>query len=88
MRIEPRRIAAPGRARVAKLLADANDHFFNYLKANGTQLLRVGQLIVARTIRSIFLLFMTLMVAGYLMHTRESHRLLSVVGARECTHKL
>ncbi len=71
MRIEPHRIAAPGRVRVATLLADANDHFFNYLKSNGTQLLKVGQLIVARTIRSIFLLFMTLMVAGYLMHTRE-----------------
>ncbi len=71
MRVEPHRVTAPGRARVVKLLADANDHFFNYLKANGGQLLKVGQLIVARTIRSIFLLFMTLMVAGYLMHTRE-----------------
>ena len=71
LRIEPHRTTAEGRVRVAKLLADANDHFFNYLKANGGQLLRVGRLIVARTIRSIFLLFMTLMVAGYLMHTRE-----------------
>ena len=71
MRIEPHRTATENRVRVAKLMADANDHFFNYLKANGGQLLKVGQLIVARTIRSIFLLFMTLMVAGYLMHTRE-----------------
>lgn len=71
MRVEPHRGVLAGRVRVAKLLADSNDHFFNYVKANGGQLLKVGQLIVARTIRSIFLLFMTLMVAGYLMHTRE-----------------
>ncbi len=71
MRIEAHRPAAAGRVRVAKLLADANGHFFDYLKSNGAQLLKVGQLIVARTVRSIFLLFMTLMVAGYLMHTRE-----------------
>ena len=71
MRIEPHRINGNGRVRVTQLLAEANDHFFNYVKANGAQLFRVGQLIIARTIKSVFLLFMTLMVAGYLMHTRE-----------------
>jgi predicted PurR-regulated permease PerM len=71
MRIEPRKANGNGRVRVTEMLASANDHFFNYIKANGGQLLRVGQLIVSRTIKSIFLLFMTLMVAGYLMHTRE-----------------
>jgi predicted PurR-regulated permease PerM len=71
MRIEPYRSNGNGRVRVTDLLASANDHFFNYVKANGGQLLKVGQLIISRTIKSIFLLFMTLMVAGYLMHTRE-----------------
>ena len=71
MRIEAHRPAATGRVRVAQLLADAGDHFFNYVRSNGVQLLKVGQLIIARIIRSIFVLFMTLMVAGYLMHTRE-----------------
>ena len=71
MRIEAYRSNGNARVRVTDLLASANDHFFNYVKANGGQLLKVGQLIVSRTIKSVFLLFMTLMVAGYLMHTRE-----------------
>ena len=71
MRIEPHKTNGNGRVRVAEMLASVNDNLFNYVKANGGQLLRVGQLIVSRTIKSIFLLLMTLMVAGYLMHTRE-----------------
>jgi predicted PurR-regulated permease PerM len=70
-RIEPHQPAHAGRVRIAKLLAGVNDHFFDYLKANGLQLLKVGRAIVSGTTRAIFLLFMTLMVAGYLMHTRE-----------------
>lgn len=42
-----------------------------YAKSNAVELLKVGQQIVARVTRGIFLFFMTLMVAGYLMHTRE-----------------
>jgi predicted PurR-regulated permease PerM len=71
MRIEPHRPASAGRVRVTGILADANNHLFNLVKSNGVQLLKFGQLIIARTISGIFLLFMTLMVAGYLMHTRE-----------------
>ena len=70
-RIEPHQSAHAGRIRVAQLLAGANDHFFDYLKSNGVQLLKVGRAIVSGATRFIFLLFMTLMVAGYLMHTRE-----------------
>jgi predicted PurR-regulated permease PerM len=70
-RIEPHQTAAPGRVRVAKLLAGANDQIFKYVKANSLQLLKVGRAIVSGTTRAIFLLFMMLMVAGYLMYTRE-----------------
>jgi hypothetical protein len=71
MRIEPHRPAQAERLRAAHLLASANTYVFEYLRSNGLQLLKVGRIIVAGTTRSIFLLFMTLMVAGYLMHTRE-----------------
>lgn len=70
-RIEPHQSAHPGRVRIAQLLAGANDQVFDYLRANGLQLLKVGRAIVSGTTRAIFLLFMTLMVAGYLMYTRE-----------------
>ncbi len=43
-----------------------------FAKGNLLEIVRVGQLIVSKLSRGIFLLFMTLMVAGYLMHTRES----------------
>ena len=72
MRIEPHQKPRVDRIRTAHLLASANEYVFDYLKSNGLQLLKVGRLIVAGTTHSIFLLFMTLMVAGYLMHTRET----------------
>jgi predicted PurR-regulated permease PerM len=43
-----------------------------YVKANALEIIAVGNAIVRKVARSIFLLFMTLMVAGYVMHTRES----------------
>jgi len=43
-----------------------------YVKANALEILAVGKAIVSQVTRSIFLLFMTLMVAGYIMHTREA----------------
>jgi predicted PurR-regulated permease PerM len=43
-----------------------------YVKANALEILSVGNSIVRQIARSVFLLFMTLMVAGYIMHTRES----------------
>lgn len=56
---------------VSELLNDSVEGTIHYLKGNALQLLRVGQAILARVTRGIFLTFMTLMVAGYLMHTRD-----------------
>jgi predicted PurR-regulated permease PerM len=60
-----------GSFRVSDLLNDSVEGTLTYLKGNVLQLLRVGQAIIARVTRGIFLTFMTLMVAGYLMHTRD-----------------
>ena len=60
-----------GAFRVSDLLNDSVEGTIHYLKGNALQLLRVGQAIVSRVTRGIFLTFMTLMVAGYLMHTRD-----------------
>jgi predicted PurR-regulated permease PerM len=43
-----------------------------YAKAHALEIIAVGNAVVRQVARSIFLLFMTLMVAGYIMHTRES----------------
>jgi predicted PurR-regulated permease PerM len=43
-----------------------------YVKAHALEIIAVGNAIVRQVARSVFLLFMTLMVAGYIMHTRES----------------
>jgi predicted PurR-regulated permease PerM len=45
---------------------------FGYLKANALEILQLANTIVRTIARGIFLLFMTLMVAGYIMHTREA----------------
>jgi predicted PurR-regulated permease PerM len=63
--------ADDGSFRVSDLLNDSVEGTIHYLKGNALQLLRVGQAIIARVSRGIFLTFMTLMVAGYLMHTRD-----------------
>jgi predicted PurR-regulated permease PerM len=60
-----------GTFRVSDLLNDSVEGTIHYLKGNALQLIRVGQAIIARVTRGIFLTFMTLMVAGYLMHTRD-----------------
>lgn len=56
----------------SRVVDDAGEHVVTYLKKNAMQIVSVGRAIVTYTSRGIFLLFMTLMVAGYLMHTRES----------------
>jgi predicted PurR-regulated permease PerM len=60
-----------GPFRVSQLLNDSVDGTIHYLKSNALQLIRFGQVIVSHVTRGIFLTFMTLMVAGYLMHTRD-----------------
>ena len=44
----------------------------SYVKANALEIISLGRTIVSKIARSIFLLFMTLMLAGYIMHTREA----------------
>jgi predicted PurR-regulated permease PerM len=60
-----------GSFRVTELLSDSVESTIHYLRGNALQLIRVGQAILTRVTRGIFLTFMTLMVAGYLMHTRD-----------------
>jgi predicted PurR-regulated permease PerM len=43
----------------------------SYVQRNALELLAIGKAIVSKLARGIFLLFMTLMVAGYIMGTRE-----------------
>src|SRR5262249_38202819 len=44
----------------------------DYVKRNAFELVLLGQTVIKSVARSIFLLFMTLMVAGYIMATREN----------------
>jgi predicted PurR-regulated permease PerM len=60
-----------GTFRVSELLNDSVEGTLRYMKGNALQLLRVGQAIISQVSRGIFLTFMTLMVAAYLMHTRD-----------------
>jgi len=57
---------------VSGLLDQGAERMINYAQLNAIQFLRFGQQIVAGFSRMVFLLFLTLMVAGYVMHTRES----------------
>lgn len=56
----------------SQMVDDVGAHVLGYLKKNAMQIVAVGRAIVTYASRGIFLLFMTLMVAGYLMYTRES----------------
>ncbi|MCB9608258.1 MAG: AI-2E family transporter [Polyangiaceae bacterium] len=69
-RVQPR--PEPGaKFSVNQLLSQGVDQTVEYVKRNAIDLIRVGQVIVSRISRGIFLLFMTLMIAAYLMLTRE-----------------
>lgn len=56
---------------VANLVSDGIEETVSYIKKNAFELIRVGQVILSKVTRAVFLTFMTLMVAGYLMHTRD-----------------
>ena len=68
-RVQPR--PEPGKFSVNLLLSQGVDQTVDYAKRNAIEVIRVGQVIVSRISRGIFLLFMTLMIAAYLMLTRE-----------------
>jgi predicted PurR-regulated permease PerM len=57
---------------IADLVAQGIDEAFRYVKANALDIIQFGKAVVSTVARGIFLLFMTLMVAGYIMHTREN----------------
>jgi predicted PurR-regulated permease PerM len=57
---------------VSELTAQGVEEFVSYVKHNAFELLRVGHAVVRSITRAIFLVFMTLMVAGYIMLTRET----------------
>ncbi len=55
-----------------RALEGVTGEFLAYAKKNAVELLKLGQRIVMSTSHAIFLLFMTLMVGGFLMYTREA----------------
>jgi predicted PurR-regulated permease PerM len=57
---------------IADLVGKGIDEGFRYVKANALDIIHFGRTVVSKVARGIFLLFMTLMVAGYVMHTREA----------------
>jgi predicted PurR-regulated permease PerM len=57
---------------VAQLAGKGMTEALGYVKANALELLQFVEFVVKKIARGIFLLFMTLMVAGYIMHTREA----------------
>jgi predicted PurR-regulated permease PerM len=57
--------------KVSDLTTRAINEGVGYVQRNGFELLAIGKAIVAAIARSIFILFMTLMLAGYIMGTRE-----------------
>jgi predicted PurR-regulated permease PerM len=71
-RVGPATERAPARIDVKALANQGIEEFLGYAKRNAFELIRYGQALIKGVARGVFLLFMTLMVAGYLMHTRES----------------
>ncbi|MDX2052031.1 MAG: AI-2E family transporter [Polyangiaceae bacterium] len=55
-----------------KLMRDGLEVVLRFARNNVVELIRLGQSVVSSVSRGIFLLFMTLMVAGYIMQTREA----------------
>jgi predicted PurR-regulated permease PerM len=58
--------------KVSDLTGRGINEAVGYVQRNALELLSVGKAIIGAVARSIFLLFMTLMVAGYIMGTREN----------------
>lgn len=69
-RVQPYRPRPPV-SKVTQLLESSIDEFARYARSNVVHFLRVGQTIVSNVSRGVFLTFMSLMVAGYIINTRE-----------------
>lgn len=70
-RVTPQQRDADEQFSVSELANESMATFVGYVKRNVLELIRVGQQIISRMARGIFLFFLTLMVAAYLIHTRE-----------------
>ena len=57
--------------RVSELVDQGIEHFVRYIELNALVVLQLGRTILSSIARAIFLTFMVLMVAGYIMYTRE-----------------
>jgi len=57
---------------IAAVMSEAIADTAGYVRRNALELLRIGQIVLGKLTRGIFLTFMTLMVAAYLMYTREA----------------
>jgi predicted PurR-regulated permease PerM len=57
---------------LSQLVAKGVSEALAYVKANALAIISLGRSFVSQIARGIFLLFMTLMLAGYIMHTREA----------------
>ncbi len=71
-RVVPAQAKPAGRFSVADLTNQGLDEGVSYVKRNAFELVLLGHALIQKVARSIFLLFMTLMVAGYIMQTREA----------------
>jgi predicted PurR-regulated permease PerM len=57
---------------IAAAMSEALADTAGYVRRNALELLRIGQIVVGKVTQGIFLTFMTLMVAAYIMYTREA----------------
>ena len=71
-RVVPAQTKPAGKFSVTELTNQGLDEGVSYVKRNAFELILLGHTVIQKVARSIFLLFMTLMVAGYIMHTREA----------------
>jgi predicted PurR-regulated permease PerM len=58
--------------RVPELVDQGIEHFVRYIELNALVVVQLGRTILSSIARGIFLSFMVLMVAGYVMYTRET----------------
>jgi predicted PurR-regulated permease PerM len=70
-RITPQQPDSLERFTIDALVQEGIDSTASYLKRNALELIRVGQVIVKAVSRGIFLLFLTLMMAAYLLHSQD-----------------
>jgi predicted PurR-regulated permease PerM len=71
-RVGPAQLKPVDRLSIGGLTNQGVDEAVSYMKRNAFELILLGHKVLGSLARGIFLLFMTLMIAGYIMHTREA----------------